>query len=62
MLLDKLKSPFFLDPIVLVRVSRAHKTKVPGGTPKEMSESGVENSDTCPAQGDSGCFDAAVAR
>ena len=60
-LLDKPKSPFFLNPIALVHLSRVHKTKAPGGTPKEMSVSEVENWDTCPTQGDSGCFDSAVA-
>lgn len=42
-LMDNLKSTFFLNPFVLVCLSRAHKTKVPRGTMKEMSMSKVEN-------------------
>lgn len=60
-LMDKLKNPFFLNLIVLVHFSRVHKTTVPRGTMKKMSMSEVENWDTCPTQGNSGCSDSAVA-
>ena len=42
-LMEILKSLSLLDPIVLVHLSRVHKTKVPRGSTEEISMSEVEN-------------------